>query len=305
MELPSKVILLMSVQDPNASELPFADTLRQAMEAPAIGPPRRPQRVRVADAGLAEEITSAFPDMKVDKAPTPELDQVLRQFAESTQGQGTVKPSYFEGGRVSEEVVEDLFQAARILHTVAPWKSAGDGLPIRLDIPSLDVNGACISIIGALGESLGILIFPSLKKYGVFLNAAKVPHRKGTPFDLGTSFLSLNFERGADLPEQMRREAMEYGWEVSGPDAYPRVEHRDRDAHPRPLTERDVRIASTCARSLATFFIKNGEAIGKEEFESICESFIDEADTEVRFTVPYEAGPLFDVNQPPEPDPES
>jgi hypothetical protein len=192
-------------------------------------------------------------------APTPELDDILRDLAKSLSKHGEERASYFEDGRVPPQLVEGLFRAARVLHVIAPWKAVGDGLPIRLDIPSLGVEGACVSTIGSLGEHLGFLIFPSLEGFEAFRQAAERPRRRPDSVDLGTSVLSLTYERGADLPEGMRREALEHGWPVSGPDAYPQVEHRDRDASLRPLTDRDVRIVSACALSLTSFFVRNGD----------------------------------------------
>jgi hypothetical protein len=115
---------------------------------------------------------------------------------------------------------------------------------------------------------------------------------------IGGSYLSLNFESRADLPASMRREAVENGWPVAGPNAYPWVQHRDRDGVLRPLTERDVRVVSACARSLMAFFVKHSDLFGRESFEPVCESFLDENDLEVRFTVPYEADRLYEVNEP-------
>ena len=41
-----------------------------------------------------------------------------------------------------------------------------------MDIPALDVNGACLSVIGQRGaESPGVLVFPSLHGFKQFLKA--------------------------------------------------------------------------------------------------------------------------------------
>jgi len=101
-------------------------------------------------------------------------------------------------------------------------------------------------------------IFPSLLAYERFLDVGVAGLPEEGLFDLGTPTLSLIFERGADLPSSMRREATRQGWPVAGPKAYPWVQHRDRDGLLMPLTEKDVLIVSACATSLATFFLKHG-----------------------------------------------
>jgi len=298
LELPSGFLLATSLSDPSAPEIPFAETLRRTMEAPMVGEPRKPSRVRVASEALASEVLEAFPEIEVVALPTPELDEVFEDLAGSLVENAGDEASYLEGGRISAEAVEKLFRAARTLWASAPWKSAEDHQVLRVDIPAFGVVAGCLSIIGALGESLGFLIFPSLDSHEAFGSLAESGIPPSEPLDLGTSVLSLTFSRGADLPDRMRREIAEHDWPVAGPDAYPVVEHRDRDGFPRPLTEKDVRIASACATSLIAFLMKHESIFRKSTFDPICESWFDEEDLEVRFTVPYEAGPLFEVNDP-------
>ena len=59
-----------------------------------------------------------------------------------------------------------------------------------------------------------------------------------------------------------------------------------------------MRIVTACATSLGTFFVKHGVLFDKDPVEPICESYTDKHDLEVRFTLPYEAGPMFEVNNP-------
>jgi hypothetical protein len=298
LELPEDFVVASVLVDPNGPAVSFGDTLLDAMASPLAGPPRRPGRIRVSDARLAAEVRQAAPDIEVVVAPTPELDRLLELMTESSLFDGDGDASYFEGGRIAAQSIESLFRAAEALFRVAPWKVADDAQVLRLDIPALGVEGGCVSIIGALGESLGFIIFPSLMGFESFLNCVEAGRAVDGPIDLGTPTLSLNFERGADLPATMRREAVEHGWPVAGPAAYPLVQHRDRDGMPRPLTERDIHVVSAGATSLAAFFLKHRGLFKRDFFEPVCESFFDERDLEVRFTVPYEAGHLFEVNDP-------
>ena len=300
LELPEAYIVGTALVHPGEPVTRFADALREAMRRPLIGAPRRPDRIRVADPALAEMARGALGGhASIRVAPTPELDAVVRDMAGAVTAAADAEPeSYLEGGRVSPQVVADLFRAAQVLFTLAPWKQASDSQVLRVDIPRLDVAGACLSVIGALGESFGILLFPSLAGYDAF-GAAAERSSPGGPVDLGTTCLSLTFERGADIPPAMRREIAEHQWPVAGADAYPRVAMRDRDGMPRPLTERDVRVMAACARSLSAFCIKHGDLWSRDMIEPICESYSDGMDLTVRFTAPYEAAELFEVDDPP------
>jgi hypothetical protein len=296
------LVVGQDVVGPENTDRAVGRALLAAMQRPLAGPPRRPGRVRMADAGFVGEVRAALgDDTPVEVAPTPELDALLQAMLESmTREDEDGDESYLEEGRILPAAVADLFRSAELLYGIAPWRVATDDQVLRMDIPALGVEGACVSIIGNLGESLGLLIFPSLAGYEAF-GRSMDEHVPGSGrIDLGTDWLSLGFERGADLPIAMRREVTEHGWPVADVKAYPRVERTERDGASRPLVERDVKIASACATSLAAFFAKHRSAFEADEFEPICESWFDEHDLEVRFTLPYEAFALFDVADDPQ-----
>ncbi|MEN8182082.1 MAG: SEC-C domain-containing protein [Myxococcota bacterium] len=291
------LVVGQQVVGPEDTDGAVARVLLAALERPLAGPPRHPDQIRVADAHLAAEVRAALGDgTPIEVAPTPELDEFLELMLESMQGEDEDE-SYLEDGRVPPAAVARLFAAAEVLYGLAPWRVATDDQVLRMDIPALGVEGACVSIIGNLGESLGLLIFPSLAGYEAFAGAAEEHVPGGAPIDFGTDLLALGFERGADLPPGMRREVVAHGWPVAEANAYPRVERRERDGASRPLVERDLKIASACATSLSAFFAKHRSVFEADECEPICESYFDEHDLQVRFTLPYEASALFGVEE--------
>jgi hypothetical protein len=289
LELPDDFVVGQQLIDPNGPPLSFGETLLQAMASPLVGPPRRPKRVRVADPHLAMELRRAVSDIEIVVAPTPELDALIAQMlASMPEGAGS-GPRYLENGRITADAVASLFRAAEALFRAAPWKLAQDSQVLRLDIPALGVAGACVSIIGALGESLGLIIFPSHLAMERFLAGIDTRRPRGEPLDMGTTTISLNFERGADLPLGMRREVAEHGWPVAAPSAYPWVQHRDRDGTMRPLEEQDVRVAAACASGIAAFFASHREHWEQVSGEGLSEVFAGPEGVEIRLTVPYEA----------------
>jgi hypothetical protein len=306
LEAPSGIIVGEEVVDAEDTPGSLARVLREALKAPAAGPRRRPEAIRVAETWMAKEVRAVVGrTVPVTVAPTPELDEILEDLLESMAASRNGQ-TYLDGGEISPDAVERLFAAAEILYRVAPWKVATDDQILRMDIPAFGVDGACVSIIGHLGERLGIMIFPSLDGYDALRSAAEGPLPKDEPFDLGSEWLSLSYDDAEDYPTSMRKEAREHGWRVAGEEAYPCLEHRGRDGAPLPLVEQDVRVAAACAEALAGFLIRNAdvfdvESIDPEEFEPVCESCFDRNDLEVRFTVPYEAFPLFDVGDAPVP----
>jgi hypothetical protein len=297
LERPSELCVGQRMLAPEDAGGAVGRALVAALERPLAGAPRRPDRIRVADATLAAEVRQAIGEaIPVVVAPTPELDAFLAEMAEAIAG-GDEDASYLAGGRIPPEAVAQLFASARALHALAPWRVMTDDQVLRLDIPALGVEGACVSVIGQLGQSRGILIFPSLVGYDALLRCAEAPRQSDRPADFGTDLLALELERGADIPPSMRREIAAYGWPIDAADAYPRVTRRERDGASRPLVERDVRIASVCAASLAAFFVKHRRELAARRHEPICESWFGDDDVELRFTIPYEALADFDVPQ--------
>ena len=289
---------------PEECEGAVGRALRASMERPLEGPPRRPERVRIADAGLAEEVCAALGDATpIEIAPTPELDALLALMRDS-MGNTDVEPeSYLEGGRIPLATVAHLFAAGEVLYGLAPWKVAGDGHVLRMDIPALGVEGACVSIMGSLGQSFGLIIFPSLEGFDAFVEASEHFDSESACMDLGSDSLALEFVPGADLPDAMRREVAAYGWPVADENAYPQLSYRERDGLLRPLAARDVEIAAACASSLSAFFAKHPGLFEGGSVGQVCESWFDENDLEVRFTLPYEAFELFEVADAVEPRP--
>ena len=246
------------------------------------------------DLELAMELRSALGDaIPVQLAPTPEIDRVVEHLAEALTAEVDEDASYLEHGDVSPAAMAKLFEAARYLWTVAPWKVASDAHLLRVDAPQLGVEGACLSIVGNLGEAFGFLLFPSLDAWDAFAAAGEQRDEGSLP-DFGTSFLSLDFQRGSELPESMRREVDQHGWPVAGPDAFPCPGHFEREGIPSPLTERDVRILAACAGALPSFFVRHERCFRRDRGAPVSESIIDDDDLEVRFTLPYEAFDLFE-----------
>jgi hypothetical protein len=123
--------------------------------------------------------------------------------------------------------------------------------------------------------------------------------------DLGTSWLSFTLVPGSEQPAPMRREVTDHGWPVADEMSYPQVEHRDPDGLMRPLTDRDVCIASACITSLSASVVTNRKAFEADGGEPICQSYTDDPGRLVRFTFPYGAFPVFDVGTDPQPSPGS
>ena len=295
-ELPERFVVGQAAVMPEDADGSVARTLRSAMTQPLVGSPRRPDLIRVADTAIAAEVRAELAGaIPVSIASTPELDDLLEDLIATISSSADDEPSYLAWGRVSPAAVEKLFKACRFLFAVKPWTVASDTQVVRMDIPALDVDGACVSIIGGRDECHGLLIFPSVEDFDRYLEAAMtgVAEEGAAP---GTELILLTFVPATELPPSMRREAMEHGWTVASPDAYPLVQGQEPDGKPRPLVERDVEVATAAARSLSAFFARHSAIFESETPTPVCESYYDD-DGEVRLTTPFQAADDFDLTQ--------
>ena len=288
LELPAGFVLGQEVFHPDEADGALARALRSSMAAPAVGPPRQPDAIRVADEAAAGEVRaevgSAIP---ITIAPTPEVNEVRDALLEAMADlDGDIEPSYLEDGRIPASAVAALFEAGCKLFALRPWTLGEESPELRMDIPALDVEGACVVIIGQADDVHGVLIFPSLDDFDSFLLASETERYKEG--DLGAEVLSLTYESATEIPPSMRREAMEHGWRVESPEAYPIVMRSGPDGLPQTPTCRDLEIATACAEALAAFVGRHAAILSAVDFAAVSESYVDKEGREVQLTAPYE-----------------
>jgi hypothetical protein len=246
MDQDSRFVFVIEAVLPETPDSALLDRFHKAVNHPRVGASRRPARLRVAESRWAELLRAGLGNrFEIRVGPTPEIDEVIRQFIDDVNP--GVKPSYF-GHRLSPAMVDRLFSAAADLYNTSPWNAiGGEDHLLLLDAPRFGLIGASISVIGALGERRGLLVYESLASYEAMARQAerfdKTPPRRS---EICTPAMSVTFNRAADLPPQMVREARENGWRPAVPDAYPLVLAFDPDNVARPLRERDCELATAC-----------------------------------------------------------
>src|SRR5580704_1245026 len=212
--------------DPDASDDGAADTVVAFSRAPMVGPPRRPRLIRVGSPGLREALARRLGEgVAITLAATPEIDALAERFVADFQekprrskGAGDGGASYLSGGRIDPELARGLFDAAARLYEAAPWTVVpSDTDVLALDVPSLGAEGLCVSVIGQMGENLGVVVFASRGDFGRFLAATA----RGAHGAFGAPTLHVGFERLPALPPRMRDEIAKHGWKCVGPSVAP------------------------------------------------------------------------------------
>ena len=189
------------------------------------------------------------------------------------------------GAGVADEAADPIGQAA------------DDTQVLRMDIPALGVDGACVSVIGQLGKSRGVLSFASHDDFEAFVAAAESGAIEQSPLDQGAGWLALTFEPATELPASMRREAMEHGWPVERADGYPLAGGAARPGRHAAAAGRARRRDRRRLRAVVRRVLRQTpRAIFESDaFAPVCESYFDDDDREVRFTAPCEALADFEL----------
>jgi hypothetical protein len=294
LELPSGFILATKVHGPGRRDGGLAGALKDAMLRPAVGEPRVPPAVRVPTKVDARRMLDVVPEgVPVRVAPTPEIDRLVENMAEYMAGAGP-DLSWLADERIAPADLKAYFDAARALYLLAPWRFVPDTHVMRVDVPECAIEGACLSIVGELAETLGFLLFPSLDDFDGFLDAA-IEAEAGTPAprDVAAGCITLTYERVSDLPEDLRRRLKSEDFAVAGPRAFPHLERRGAHGESVPLEPADLRLGTALILALASFAARYRENLRFPESDSIRASFEAAGGVKVTLSYPFDDSDLF------------
>jgi len=210
--------------------------------------------------------------------PTPEAEEALASLAASL----TASPD--RGGHFADgatpEVVGRFFAAAAPVFRAAPWQVAGEAQVLAMDAPPFGYEGACLSIIGALGEAFGILTYASMDDYLSVVRTAIRGVPVGGP---GVLTFAVNFDPATSVARRLRQEAKRHGWLVER-GGFPTISHIDPD-HPRvPLGDREYAFAAALLAALLRFLVEHGDVFASEELRGPVQSRYEDA---VVLTAPH------------------
>jgi hypothetical protein len=224
------------------------ESLRTTIERPMSGRPHAPERVRVASPELAEALRAGHSGIDVVCAPTPEIDAVLAAMRERMNEDSETEQSYLSP-EIGPAAVAAFFRAAAALFRAKPWKIVpSDQSLFSVTIEKRGVKDAALSVIGQMGQSLGLILFSGIDDFEAYLDAADAMEHGEEP--TVPPHFALNFERGAELSTALRKEIAEHHWEVAGAEAYPWLVAVDEDLVARPPTAEEVTIAEAIALAL-------------------------------------------------------
>lgn len=220
--------------------------LQSTIERPLSGPPRSPERVRVASPELAEALRAGPSEIEIVCAPTPEADAFIAAMHEHMANED--EQSYLAYS-VAPAAMTAFFRASAEFFRAAPWKVVpSDRCILSVSIEQLGVNNAVLSVMGQLEESPGLVLFSNVEDFAAYADAEVAVARGECP-KMPPRF-TLSFESEEDLSVALRKEIAEHHWEVAGTRGYPTLTVTDEDLVSRAATPTEVTIAEALALAL-------------------------------------------------------
>lgn len=265
----------------DASQTEAADWVAETLARPLRGH-ARPRGLRVEGADLAAAVRAKVgPRVAVRVAPVPEADEAMASLTDYLSTAGEEPPTPVAGLGIPAAVVGAFFGAAARFHRLAPWTVADDSQVLRVDAPSLGRRNACACIIGALGESFGVLVFDSIADREAIVALQDELDATGqAPEPPDVPLLSINFDHPREVPPSLRAEAKAHRWTLPARSVFPFILLLEPGGRSRAPEARDYVFATACL-----------EALGR--FHAECGAMFDEVDPDPvtrRYTIEFLSG---------------
>jgi hypothetical protein len=237
-------LVAFGVDVPGVKRVHLSDQLRVALRHRTT----LPTRIRLADRSLEPELRAVVGSaIDIAIAPVPELDGIRAVVTSIVREAAAMGADPDESGR-RRTLQGELFGAAAALWRVAPWDMLDELETLRVDIPDLDLDNACLIAVAPAG-SPQLVLFPSFADYASFLERVVDAGDDEEP-ELGVPMLMLSYQNAR--PE-LRRMATEAGWPLGAPGMYPTVTVVEADGSVPLPGRRELQIMTTCAWGLARF----------------------------------------------------
>jgi hypothetical protein len=207
-----------------------------------------PKRLRVRDPELEEALAEVLADLEleVEAAPLQEVDDFLDEAFGTLEGGPagaalTLALTWREVGASAEEVAA-FHAAAAAFHRAAPWESEGpaDEL-LSLRFPDGTVRTA--AVMGSGGMGFGVML------YSKPADALATIRGTVTLAEMEGHAIAMSFDARGEVTRTMMREVAAAGWELVGPDLYPRV--YGVHLYDRRVTPWHLQIATVALRAIA------------------------------------------------------
>ena len=249
-----------SEEEPGSAHL--WDSLVQAMQHPAGGPPHRPTVLQVRSSERWESLKSHLEEIGVHLVETEELGEIDEAFADLSQHMtGKPFPGLLDAPGVHADQVARFFEAAAYYYQQAPWKKVSDDMAIQVECDQFKSGPWYAVPMGQSGITIGLAVYEDLKELrGVWRDDSV--RQKAARQSVATT---TTFGEETDIPVADLDALREHGWNVAGPEAYPHVFHKDIGMSLRPPLAWELELMEGCLRAVPEFVNKHRQDSSAKE----------------------------------------
>ena len=166
----SKNLIYRALVTPDAPPSAWLDHVRQAMLAPDVGKPRRPQAMRVSSAAEARALRTAYAEAGIAVEVAERLAAVDAVYAQAMTLFGHVQRDYranaeADGDKLSDAALRTLYQAAQQFYRKTLWEAFDDSEIFAISFPDADGRPqTCYGVLmGSMEEEFGLALYASLE----------------------------------------------------------------------------------------------------------------------------------------------
>lgn len=229
------------------------EVLRRAMEAPLAGPPRRPSRIRVAPADLAQVLMAAHPDLEVLRAPTPELKELAEAMKEDlghgdAGDEGPTLPGYLESG-LEPAAIRSFFGAAAFFARAKPLQRIPEPASwFSVDVAALERVDRLVLMTGREEGSPGLIFLDSPADLDRYIDACEA---EGTDAQLEYPPHVIFAFRERDLLAPDEEDALvQHRWPLADDHSYPQLIGLTGHLEPRAVDAAELAYAEVLLLAL-------------------------------------------------------
>ncbi|GAA5508013.1 hypothetical protein [Novipirellula caenicola] len=219
--------------------------LVETMAEPMVGQPRRPESIVLDPRMSAEPLTrysGSFNVFTGDQQVADSFDKLIAGLLLNS-GQGETPLAETEG--VTEKLMERYYDAAARFYKAAPWKMVGGDNLIRLEYRESGESSWGITVMGQLGQVLGLSLIENVK------HARKFIQQKCPMEELVA--ISVQFGEAFDMVPIDFWHLEQNHWSVADAEAYPLVFKIDHGKHSSDLSNEDLRMVESVMSVLPRF----------------------------------------------------
>ncbi len=229
------------------------ETLARAMTNPAIDEPHRPSAIELGCGANHSALTARLDAINVRHTIHEKLDMVdflvqdLSQHLAASKSDGL--PGLLDSPGVTEDHLEQFFDAAATFYRQAPWNRVPGDVVIKVQCSAFQTNTWYAVVMGQSGLSYG------LSMYDDWAMLQRLMHGDITPAEhqRRISSLAVTFGEEFEMAAADADAADRLGWPVAAPEAYPHVLRIEPGMKVRPPLEWELTLLEACLRAIPAF----------------------------------------------------